>query len=153
MKLLRWLAASLLLASACARAQADAEREEAAREAEHQRMLAEVDATHARYRAVLQAFLQALAGRQPDAAYALLAPVYQRAVSPASFAQRIAHNQNFAQAPPVQVLGTSSQAGLTKVRAVLGQLGLAEVSFVETSGGPRISALTLGGVPALPLPQ
>jgi len=152
MRSLSWLVSSVLLAIACARAQPDAE--EAARaEADHQRMLAQVEATHARYRAVLEAFLQALAARQPDAAYALLAPVYQHGVSQASFAQRIAHNENFAQAPPVRVLGTSSQAGLTKVRAVLGQLGLAEVSFVEGAGGPRISALTLAGAPALPLPQ
>jgi hypothetical protein len=116
-------------------------------------VMAEVAAVHARYQAVLEPFLAALAARQPATAYALLAPVYQNMVSEASFARRIGQNQNFARAPSVKVLSTSSQAGTTKARVVLGALGLAEVTFMEGPAGPRISALTLAGTPALPLPE
>ena len=120
---------------------------------DNDRVEAEVAQVHARYQAALEPFLAALAARQPATAYALLAPVYQNMVSEASFARRIAQNQNFARAPSVKVLSTSSQAGTTKARVVLGALGLADVTFMEGPGGPRISALTLGGNPALPLPE
>jgi hypothetical protein len=120
---------------------------------DNDRVMAEVAAVHARYQAVLEPFLAALAARQPAAAYALLAPVYQNMVSEVSFARRIGQNKNFAQAPSVKVLSTSSQAGTTKARVILGALGLAEVTFLEGPAGPRISALTLAGSPALPLPE
>jgi hypothetical protein len=120
---------------------------------ENERVMAEVAATHARYQAVLEPFLAALAARQPQAAYALLAPVYQNMVSEASFARRIGQNKNFEQQPSVKVLSTSSTAGTTKARVVLGALGLAEVTFVERPSGPRISGLTLAGSPALPAPE
>ena len=120
---------------------------------ENQRVMAEVAATHARYQAVLEPFLAALAARQPRAAYALLAPVYQNMVSEAAFARRIAQNKNFEQQPSVKVLSTSSTAGTTKARVVLAPLGLAEVTFVEGPSGPRISGLSLAGAPALPGPE
>lgn len=139
---------SLLCSLACAQQEPTLKHD-----AQNERVLAEVAATHARYQAVLEPFLAALAARQPHAAYALLAPVYQNMVSEASFGRRIGQNRNFAQQPSVKVLSTSSTAGTTKARVVLGSLGLAEVTFMEGPAGPRISGLTLGGAPALPAPE
>jgi hypothetical protein len=135
---------------ACARAEPQPQPQD---DTDNARVMAEVAAVHARYQAVLEPFLAALAARQPASAYALLAPVYQNMVSEGSFARRIGQNKNFALAPSVKVLSTSSQASTTKARVILGALGLAEVTFMEGPAGPRISALTLGGNPALPLPE
>jgi hypothetical protein len=78
MRWLSWLAAGVLVASACARS--DAGQDQAANnKAEHQRMLAEVEATHARYRAVLEAFLQAL-GAPARYGLRIAGPVYQHTV-------------------------------------------------------------------------
>jgi hypothetical protein len=122
-------------------------------DADQQRLMAEVDAIHARYRTVIDGFWSALATGQAASAYALLAPAYRNQVSEESFVRRIARNQNFARAPSVKVLGTSSQVGSARVRCVLGEPGLGEVFFVEGPAGPRISALNIAGAPALPQPE
>jgi hypothetical protein len=115
--------------------------------------MAEVEATQARYHAVIDAFTSALAAQRPDTAYALLAPAYRNMVSEASFTRRIAQNQNFTTARQVKVLRTSSQAGTTNVRCVFGELGLAEVVFVDGPAGPRIASLSIAGAPALPMQE
>jgi len=112
--------------------------------------MAEVAATHERYRVVIDAFTSALAAQRTDTAYALLAPVYRNMVSEASFKKRILQNQNFATARQVKVLSTTSSASTTKVRCVFGDLGLSEVVLVDGPAGPRIASLSIAGAPMLP---
>ena len=116
----------------------------------HERVMAEVKETHEKYRTVIDGFTSALAAQRTDTAYALLAPVYRNMVSEASFKKRILQNQNFTTARQVKVLGTSTQAGTTKVSCVFGDLGLSEVVLVDGPAGPRIASLSIAGAPALP---
>jgi hypothetical protein len=67
------------------------------------------------------------------------------------FAAGIRANRNFSREVDIKILGTSSQAGTTKVRCIFGHLGLAELTFADTRTGPRLSAITIGGMPALPI--
>jgi len=114
---------------------------------------AEVAASHERYRVAAQSFIDAIARGDTAAAYEKLAPSYTNMVSAESFAARIVKNRNFSQPLAVKVFGTSSTAGTTRARCVLGDLGLTEIVFAERQDGPRISALSIAGAPALPPPE
>lgn len=125
--------------------------EQARADSERDRQLqAEIDAFQTPYRETVRRFLRATSGGDYAGAYALLAPSYRNMVPADAFVARIRTNRNFAREVDVKILRTSSQAGTTKARCVLGDLGLAEWTFADTRGGPRISAITLGGMPALP---
>jgi hypothetical protein len=135
--------------AACSKSDSSTEQRARA-DSENERVQAEVEAVHARYREVARPFLHATSRGDYAAAYALLAPSYRNMVPADAFAARIRTNRNFSREVDVKILGTSSQAGTTKVRCVFGDLGLAELTFADTRSGPRISAITIGGMPALP---
>ena len=139
-----------MLLAACSKGGPSAEEQARAAESDHQRVLAEVEAFQAPYHETARRFLHATSSGDYAGAYALLAPSYRNMVSAEAFATRIRANRNFAREVDVKILGTTSQAGTTKVRCVFGDLGLAELAFADTRAGPRISAITIGGMPALP---
>lgn len=128
--------------SAEEQARADSERDRQLRE--------EIDAIQTPYRDAARRFFRATSSGDYAGAYALLAASYRNMVPVESFAARIRTNRNFARERDFKILGTSSQAGTTKVRCILGDLGLGELMFADTPGGPKISAITIGGMPQLP---
>jgi hypothetical protein len=135
---------------ACSKSGPSAEEQARADTERDRKLQAEIDAFQAPYREAARHFLHATSSGDDAGAYALLAPSYQNMVPPDVFAARIRKNRNFSRELDVKVLRTSSQAGTTRVRCILGDLGLAEVAFADTRSGPRISAITIGGMPALP---
>jgi hypothetical protein len=144
---------SVLLAltgCSCSKSGPSAEEQARAAESEHQRLQAEIEAFHAPYHEAARRFLHATSSGDYAGAYALMAPSYRNMVSADAFAARIRTNRNFAREVDIKILHTTSQAGTTKVRCIFGDLGLAELTFADTRGGPRISAITIGGMPALP---
>jgi hypothetical protein len=135
---------------ACTKSWPSAEEQARADSERDRKLQAEIEAVHAPYREATRRFLRATSSGDYAGAYALLAPSYHNMVPADAFAARIRTNRNVSREVDVKILGTSSQAGTTKVRCIFGDLGLAELTFAETRGGPRISALTIGGMPALP---
>ena len=113
---------------------------------------AEIDRAFAPYERVATEFLSSVADRDYHRTYELLAPSYTNMVSEAVFAARIKENGNFRIKYRVEVLKTVSSYGSTTARCRLGDLGLAEFVFLDRRDGPRISAILLGGHPALPAP-
>jgi hypothetical protein len=73
-----------------------------------------------------------------------------RARAACSFVERIQTNKNFQKRVDVKILRTQAQAGTTRARCILGELGLAEIDFSTAGGTPKISSIQLGGMPALP---
>jgi len=149
---IRSVAVGLSLAlgvAACSKSDSSTEQRARA-DSENERVQAEVEAVHARYREVARQFLQATSRGDYAAAYALLAPSYRNMVPADAFAARIRTNRNFSREVDVKILRTSSQAGTTRVRCIFGDLGLAELTFADTRSGLRISAIAIGGMPALP---
>ncbi len=145
------LALSLTLGMiACTKSGPSAEEQARADSERDRKLQAEIEAFQTPYREAARQFLHATAGGDYAGAYALLAPSYRNMISPRVFAARIQRNRNFSRELDVKVLRTSSQAGTTNMRCILGDLGLAEVVFAETRSGPKISAITIGGMPALP---
>jgi len=140
---------SLVLA-ACAKSGPSAEEQARADSERDRKLQAEIEAIHAPYGEAARRFLRATSSGDYAGAYVLLAPSYRNMVRADAFASRIRSNRNFSHEVDVKVLGTQSQAGTTKMRCILGDLGLAEVTFADTRSGPRISAVTIGGMPALP---
>ena len=144
------LGLSFALAAACAKSGPSAEEQARADSERDRKLQAEIDAFHAPYRDVARRFLHATSSGDYAGAYALLAPSYRNMVPADAFAARIRKNQNFAREVDFKILGTQSQAGTTKVRCVFGNLGLAELMFADTRAGPRISGVSIGGMPSLP---
>jgi len=141
---------SLALAMvACSKSWPSAD-EQARADSENERVQAEIEAFYARYRDTARRFLHATSSGDYAGAYALLAVSYRNMVPADAFAARLRTNRNLSREVDIKILGTSSQAGTTKARCVFGDLGLAELTFADTKGGPRISAITIGGMPALP---
>lgn len=144
------LGLSLALAAVACTKSGPSAAEQARADSEHERLQAEIEAVFAGYREVARQFLHATSSGDYAAAYALMAPSYRNMVPADTFAARIRTNRNVSREVDLKILGTSSQAGTTKVRCVFGDLGLAELTFAETRSGPKISAITIGGMPALP---
>jgi hypothetical protein len=144
---------SVALVLSCAKSGPSPE-EQARLDAERDRKLqAEIEASIAPFRAVAEDFLRATSSGELERAYDLLAPGYTNMVPKESFVARVKTNKNFARALEVKVLRTQSQAGTTKARCVVGDLGLWEVTFASGGGQPKISGITIGGMPALPAPE
>jgi len=147
---LEWL---FVIASAgCATPGPSPEEQVRAVEEQNRKIQEEINRTHRRYQSAISEFWQATSSSELDRAYDLLAPTYTTMVPRASFVERIKANGAFAKNVDVKVMRTTSQAGSTVARCVLGDLGYAEVRFADTLGGPRISAISLGGMQALPTP-
>jgi hypothetical protein len=144
------LGLSLALAAVACTKSGPLAGEQARADSENQRLQAEIEAVHARYREAARRFLHATAGGDYAGAYALTALSYRNMVAADAFAAGIRTNRNFSREVDIKILRTSSQAGTTKVRCVFGDLGLAELAFADTQGGPKLSAITIGGMPALP---
>jgi hypothetical protein len=104
------------------------------------------------YERVATDFLSSAADRDYHRSYELLAPSYTNMVSEPVFAARIQENGNFKRKYQVRVFKAASSYGSTTVRCRLGDLGLAEFVFLDHRDGPRISAILIGGLPALPAP-
>ena len=135
---------------ACSRSGPSPEQQARADSERDRKLQAEIDAVQTPYREATRQFLHATSSGDYAGAYALLAPSYRNMVPADAFAARIRTNRNFSREVHVKILRTSSQAGTTNVRCILGDLGLAEWTFADTRSGPRISAITIGGMPALP---
>jgi hypothetical protein len=135
---------------ACSKSGPSAEEQARADSERESQLHAEIEAVHAPYREAARRFLRATSTGDYAGAYAIMALSYRNMVPADAFAARIRTNRNFSREVDVKILATSSQAGTTKVRCVFGDLGLAELTFADTKGGPRISAITIGGMPALP---
>jgi hypothetical protein len=145
------LALSLTLGMiACTKSGPSAEEQARADSERDRKLQAEIDAFQTPYREAARLFVHATAGGDYAGAYALLASSYRNMVPVDVFVGRIRKNRNFSREVDVKILRTSSQAGTTRARCVLGDLGLAEWTFADTRSGPRISAITIGGMPALP---
>jgi len=136
----------------CAKPGPSAEEQVRAAEEENRKVQEEVSRTHRRYQSAISEFWQATSSSEFDRAYDLLAPTYTTMVPRASFVERIKANGAFAKNVDVKVMSTTWQAGSTVARCVLGDLGYAEIRLADTAGGPRISAISLGGMQALPTP-
>jgi hypothetical protein len=147
---------SLVVASTCLSAcesSAPSNEEQAKVDAKRDRELQEeIERSLAPYQQAVEEFFQATSAGQFERAYGMLATTYANMVAQESFVARIKTNKNFSQAVTVKVLHTQSQAGTTHARCILGSLGLAEIVFADGKP-PRISAISLGGMPALPPPQ
>jgi hypothetical protein len=113
---------------------------------------AEMERAFAPYERVATEFLTLAADRDYHRAYEWLAPSYTTTVSEAVFAAKIQENGNFKTRHKVEVLKTVSNSGSTTARCRLGDLGLADFVFLDDRDGPRISAILIGGHPALPAP-
>jgi hypothetical protein len=113
---------------------------------------AEMERSFAPYERVATEFLSSAADRDYHRSYELLAPSYTNMVSEGVFAARIKENGNFKMKYKVEILKTVSRNGSTTARCQLGDLGLAEFVFLDLRDGPRISAIMIGGLPALPAP-
>jgi len=113
---------------------------------------AEIQREFAPYERVATEFLSSAADKDYHHSYALLAPSYTNMVSETVFAARIRENGNFKRRYQVEAFKAESNYGSTTVRCRLGDLGLAEFVFLDHKDGPRISAILIGGLPALPAP-
>ena len=113
---------------------------------------AEMERAFAPYERVATEFLSSTADRDYHRAYEWLAPSYTTMVSEGVFAAKIQENGNFKTRYKVEILKIVSNHGSTTARCRLGDLGLAEFVFLDHRDGPRISALRIGGLPALPAP-
>jgi len=113
---------------------------------------AEMERAFAPYERAATEFLASAADRDYHRAYEWLAPSYTAMVSEAVFAARIRENGNFKTRHQVEILKTVSNSGSTTARCRLGDLGLADFVFLDHRDGPRISAILIGGHPALPAP-
>lgn len=143
----------LFLGLACAKPGPSPE-EQARLDLERERKLnAEIEASMAPLRAAAEDFLRATSSGELDRAYGLLAPAYTNMVTKESFVERAKANKNFSRALTVKVLRTQTQAGTTKARCIVEDLGLWEITFAAGAGVPKISGITIGGMPALPPPS
>jgi hypothetical protein len=145
-----FLAASV--AFGCAKPGPSPEEQKAADERRDRELQESIDRSMAPYQAAIEAFLGATSSGNFGAAYAMLAPTYTNMVDEESFVTRIKANKNFQKRVEVKILRTTAQAGSTRARCVLGDLGLAEIDFATASGTPRISSIKLGGMESLPPP-
>ncbi len=142
----------LLLALGCAKSGPTPE-EQARVDAERDRKLqAEIALALAPFQSAAEDFLRATSSGELERAYGLLAPAYTNMVPKESFVERVKTNKNFARALEVKVLRTRAQAGTTSARCIVGDLGLWEITFTGNAPSPKISAITIGGMPALPPP-
>lgn len=147
------LLAAVLVLAGCS----DRDEERARRDRELQ---AEIAQHLERYRKVIEAFLAATSSGAYDRAYEMLAPSYTNMVTKERFIERIRENRNFAKPIVVEVQRTVASRGTLTAECRFGELGAANVSFAvaltlsgaEPPQGPRISAITIGGMPALPTP-
>jgi len=114
------------------------------------------DEQFARYRAVIDAFLAATSAKDYGRAYDLLAPTYRNMVPREHFVARVATNHNFDKPAAISWHRYTSLNGTLKYEVTWGELGNAEVSFVNVADGsqavPRIAAISINGTPALPSP-
>ena len=145
-----FLAASL--AVGCAKPGPSPEEQKAADEKRDRELEESIARSMAPYQAAIDAFLRAISSGNFAAAYRMLAPSYTNMVDEESFVTRIKTNKNFQKRVEVKILRTTAQAGTTRARCVLGDLGLAEIDFATASGTPRISSIKLGGMESLPPP-
>jgi hypothetical protein len=113
---------------------------------------AEMERAFAPYERAATEFLSSAADREYHRAYEGLAPSYTTTISEAVFAAKMQENGNFKTKYKVEVLKTVSNSGSTIARCRLGDLGLAEFIFLDHRDGPKISAIRIGGHPALPAP-
>ncbi len=104
------------------------------------------------YMKTIADFLDATSKKDFDRAYGLLSPSYTNMVTREQFVAAIATNKNFERQVVLDVHKTVNQGGTFTITGSFGDLGRAEISLVDTANGPRISAIVLGGIPALPLP-
>ena len=139
-----------VLLAACAKSGPTPEEQRAADERRDRELQADISRTMAPYQRAIESFLDATSSGDYEAAYGMLAPSYTNMVEKASFIERIKTNKNFQKRVEVKILRTQAQAGTTHARCVLGDLGLAEIDFSTASGTPKISAIQLGGMQALP---
>jgi uncharacterized caspase-like protein len=142
-----------LLASsmvACAKPGPSPEEQKSLDEKRDRELKEEIDRTLAPYQRATEAFIAATSSGNFDAAYDMLAPSYTNMVERSSFVERIKTNKNFQKRVEVKILHTRAQAGTTRARTILGDLGLAEIDFSTSSGVPKISSIKLGGMQALP---
>lgn len=112
-----------------------------------------IEDSFAPYKRAIEEFFRATSSGELDRAYDLLSPSYTGMVSRQAFVAAIAGNRSFQQAVPaarVDIFQTTAQAGVTSARGLLGEVGRAEVFFTDQPEGPRISAVTIAGMPALP---
>lgn len=113
---------------------------------------AEIERTFASYERVATEFLHATATGNFDLAYELLAPSYTNMVSKDVLSARIRENGNFKVERKLEIYKTTSRSGSTTARGRLADLGLAEFIFLDRPDGPRLSAILIGGLSALPTP-
>ncbi|HEX6765974.1 MAG TPA: hypothetical protein VF103_10865 [Polyangiaceae bacterium] len=140
------------LALGCAKSGPSPEERQADDERRQRELREEIERTMAPYQSTVEAFLRATSAKDYAAAYELLAPSYTNMVPKESFVSRIGTNKNFEKAVDVKILHTTAQAGTTRARVILGDLGLAEIDFATAGGTPKISSVRIGGMQALPSP-
>ncbi len=146
------LVAALCFAPGCAKSGPTPEEQKAEDERRERELAEEIARAHAPYQRAVEAFFGATSAGDYDAAYGMLAPSYTNMIEKNSFVERAKANKNFAKKVEVKILHTRAQAGTTRARCILGELGLAEIDFSTASGSPKISSLALGGMQALPSP-
>jgi hypothetical protein len=139
--------------AACAKSGPSPEEQRAADERRSRELSEEIERTTAPYRRTVEAFFGATSKSDFDAAYALLAPTYTNMIDREAFATRMKTNENFRNRVDVEIINTRAQAGTTRVRCILRDLGLADIDFATASGSPKISSIQLGGMQALPSPN
>ena len=145
-----WLFFVVSALFACAKSGPSAEEQKSLDEKRDRELKEEIDRTVAPYQRATEEFIAATSSGNFDAAYDMLAPSYTNMVERTSFVERIKTNKNFRKRVEVKIVRTHAQAGTTRARTILGELGLAEIDFSTSSGVPKISSIKLGGMQALP---
>jgi hypothetical protein len=134
----------------CAKPGPSPEQQRAADEKRDRDLQEEIARSMAPYQNAIEAFFAATSQGDFAAAYGQLAPSYTNMVDEKAFAERMKSNKNFRTKVEVKILRTTAQAGTTRARCILGELGLAEIDFNTASGTPKISSVQIGGMQALP---
>jgi hypothetical protein len=147
-----WLLVAASVVFGCAKSGPSPEEQKAADEKRDRELQAEIARAHEPYQRAIEAFLRETSSGNFEAAYGQLATPYTNMVTKEAFVERVKTNKNFQKLVEVKILRTSAQAGTTRARCILGELGLAESVFSTSSGTPKISSIEIGGVQALPSP-
>jgi hypothetical protein len=105
------------------------------------------------YMKTIADFLDATSKKDFERAYGLMAPSYTNMVTREQFVAGIATNKNFERQVVLDVYKTTNMSGTFTITCTFGDLGRAEISLIDTANGPRISAIVIGGIAALPLPS
>src|SRR3977135_2831574 len=93
------------------------------------------------YMKTLDAFLDATSHKDFERAYGWLAPSYTNMVTKQQFAAAIATNKNFGRQVALDGARTRLSGVSMTIPGSFGDLGRAEITFMDTPAGPRISGV------------